>query len=69
VKIQEVSEDVTMRRNSIPSPRTSFMEENTQKDEEKDENAQKNSDVLPHMYVVRLSCVKLHWRTPECEPT
>jgi len=38
MKIQEASEDITKRKNSIPSPKTSFMEENTHKDQEKGEN-------------------------------
>jgi len=30
MKIQEAFEDVTIRRNYIPSPKISYMEENTQ---------------------------------------
>jgi len=31
MKIQKASEDIIRRRNFIPSPKTSYMEENTQK--------------------------------------
>jgi len=34
-KIQEVSEDIKKRRDFIPIPKTSFMEENTQNTEKK----------------------------------
>jgi len=34
MKIQEVLEDITMRETMFPSPKTSYMEANTQKDEE-----------------------------------
>jgi hypothetical protein len=34
MKIQEASKDITKRINSIPSLKTSFIEENTQKDQE-----------------------------------
>jgi len=35
MKIQEVFEDITKRRNSIPSLKTSFVVENTKKDVER----------------------------------
>jgi len=31
MKIQEASEDITRRKNYVSSPKTSYMEENTQK--------------------------------------
>jgi len=37
--IQENSKDITKRINSISSPKTIFIEEKTQKDQEKGENA------------------------------
>jgi len=38
MKIQEAYEQITKRKNYISSPKTSFMEENTHKDQEKGEN-------------------------------
>ena len=39
IKIQEAFEDLKSWGNSIPSPKTSLEEENSQKDEEKGKNA------------------------------
>jgi hypothetical protein len=45
MKIQEASEDITKRRNSIQSSKTSSMEEYTQKDEETDDYVRKKNPI------------------------
>jgi len=44
MKIQEASKDITRRRNSIQSPKTSYMEE-TQKGEETSDHVRKKKPI------------------------
>jgi len=70
MKNQEASEDTTKRKkNSILSPNTSFMKENTQKDEEKGENVRPSSVGTLRCVLHAPGCEKLRSHAPKCHST